>query len=425
MKNLVLGAAAAIALAYATPAQAFAQADKNVLFILDSSGSMAQDLGGETKMAAAKRVFGEMLDQLPPETNVGLAVYGHHGDRDCSVIEVMTPVQPLDAKAIQAKVEPLNPVKGATPIAASLDVAAEALKGIEGPRAIVVISDGEETCNGDPVAKAAQLREKFGIDVSIHVVGLSVNEKQTAQLAAIAEKGGGSYYAANDADQLSESLAEIKTRVIQQTAEAKTPSVFFEDEFEGAGLSEAWQVQNQDPNSMIVDGGKLFLVSTPGHPSNGNSTNLVQYAGELPGSYEAYVKLTTPVVDYPGSSNDTTQVNLSMIADTDNMLQLTIRGQCCSDRRQIQFWKLQNGEWAPAHGISLDRTDDPVGYELKIAKNAFRYTAFYKNDNGEWQEIGTHAFLGKSLRPALDVVRLNDGRETITEIDVFRILTAE
>ena len=61
MKNLVLGAAAAIALAYATPAQAFAQADKNVLFILDSSGSMAQSLGGETKMAAAKRVFGESL----------------------------------------------------------------------------------------------------------------------------------------------------------------------------------------------------------------------------------------------------------------------------------------------------------------------------------------------------------------------------
>jgi hypothetical protein len=151
----------------------------------------------------------------------------------------------------------------------------------------------------------------------------------------------------------------------------------------------------------------------------------VQYAGELPGSYEAYVKLTTPVVDYPGSSNDTTQVNLSMIADNDNMLQLTIRGQCCGDRRQIQFWKLQNGEWAPAHVIDLERTDDPVGYELKIAKTAFRYTAYYKNDNDKWQEIGTHAFLGASLRPTLDAVRLNDGRETITEIDVFRILTAE
>ena len=152
---------------------------RNILFILDSSGSMAAKLGGETRMQASKRVFNKLIGELPATVDAGLEVYGHHCDKDCSVIEVMVPVGKLDAPAIKAKVDGPNPLHGATPIAASLEKAGDALRGLEGGKTIVLISDGEETCGGDPVAAAGKLRAELGIDFVVHVVGLDVNDAQT------------------------------------------------------------------------------------------------------------------------------------------------------------------------------------------------------------------------------------------------------
>lgn len=89
----------------------------SVLFIIDSSGSMSQKLGGETRLDAAKRVFSDLINGLPSEINVGLEVYGHRGEKDCSAIEVVQPVTRLDRDALKTKIASLNAEKGATPIA--------------------------------------------------------------------------------------------------------------------------------------------------------------------------------------------------------------------------------------------------------------------------------------------------------------------
>ena len=85
-----------------------ARAD-TTLFILDVSGSMAQKLGAGSKMDAAKATFSELIDGLPANLNVGLELYGHRGDKDCSVIDVPVPPKPLDAAAIKASVAPIEP----------------------------------------------------------------------------------------------------------------------------------------------------------------------------------------------------------------------------------------------------------------------------------------------------------------------------
>ena len=80
--------------------------------------------------------------------NVGLLVYGSKSARekkDCSDIDLLRPVQPVIARAIDAALARLSP-RGMTPIGASLRHGAEALQGQPGQSTIVLVSDGTETC---------------------------------------------------------------------------------------------------------------------------------------------------------------------------------------------------------------------------------------------------------------------------------------
>jgi NAD(P)-dependent dehydrogenase (short-subunit alcohol dehydrogenase family) len=89
-----------------------------------------------------------------------------------------------------------------TPIAASLRLVAADLAGATGQKVVVLVTDGEETCDGDPAAEIANLRAQ-GIDVRVNIVGFAVDD---AALQATFEQwatlGGGSYFNANNAGEL-------------------------------------------------------------------------------------------------------------------------------------------------------------------------------------------------------------------------------
>ncbi|MGH8878676.1 MAG: vWA domain-containing protein, partial [Stackebrandtia sp.] len=67
----------------------------------------------------------------------------------------------------------------------------------DGSKTILLISDGEETCGGDPV-KTAEKISSAGLDLRVHVIGFQVDEKTRKQLTEIAKAGKGSYYDAQD-----------------------------------------------------------------------------------------------------------------------------------------------------------------------------------------------------------------------------------
>jgi hypothetical protein len=79
-----------------------------------------------------------------------------------------------------------------TPIAASLQAAAADLSAAQGETLIVLVSDGEENCDGDPVAAAAALRQRRS-DLRVSVVGFDIAPDLRERLAQIAEAGGGMY----------------------------------------------------------------------------------------------------------------------------------------------------------------------------------------------------------------------------------------
>ena len=183
---------------------------RNLVIILDSSGSMVGRLGSETKMMAAKRVVKDLIENMPSDMNVGLVVYGARSPRakrDCADIEVLQPVSPVAPAALAAAIDGIQP-RGMTPIGASLRQAANALGGHPGASTIVLVSDGTESCESDPCQVAQEIRTELGIEVRVQVVGFDIEPGDRTLLECVAQGGGGVYYPAATADELEKALVE-------------------------------------------------------------------------------------------------------------------------------------------------------------------------------------------------------------------------
>src|SRR5262245_17915984 len=105
--------------------------ENSILFIVDSSGSMAARSGGKTKMDAAKQVMTELVNDLPQGVRAGLIAYGHRQKSDCKDVELMLPVRPVAKEAFAQKINSLQPL-GQTPISDSIRQAAGVLKSASG-----------------------------------------------------------------------------------------------------------------------------------------------------------------------------------------------------------------------------------------------------------------------------------------------------
>jgi Mg-chelatase subunit ChlD len=179
----------------------------NIELIIDASGSMAAKIGGRTKMDIAKQALTELLLSIPSASNVSVRAYGHRRKDDCADIELISNFgEPRSA--VPARVKSLKPL-GKTPLSNSIAAAAKDFAGREGQNnTIILITDGEETCNADPCA-AAKLAHESGVKVKINVIGFKIDPKERAQLECIANAGGGKYVSANDAAELTAATQQV------------------------------------------------------------------------------------------------------------------------------------------------------------------------------------------------------------------------
>ncbi len=175
-----------------------------LLLILDASGSMWGQIGGENKIVIARRVVGDLIDDLPEGQQIGLIAYGHRREGDCDDIETVTPMGGLDRATFKSTVDALNP-KGKTPITKSVKKAFALLEGSDRAATVILVSDGLETCDGDPCA-AVRLAKDQGLDFVMHVVGFDVAGEDTSSLQCAAQAGGGLFLGAENAAELSGAL---------------------------------------------------------------------------------------------------------------------------------------------------------------------------------------------------------------------------
>lgn len=150
-----------------------------VLIIYDASNSMNARWQSDTKMAISKRLLVEILDSLDgtPNLQLALRVYGHQSQYpplDCHDTRLEVPFENNNAKKVIHRIKTLIP-KGATPIAYSLEQAANDFPPCDNCRNIIIlITDGIEECGGDP-CKASQYLQSKGIALKPFIIGIGDN----------------------------------------------------------------------------------------------------------------------------------------------------------------------------------------------------------------------------------------------------------
>jgi hypothetical protein len=132
-----------------------------------------------------------------------LRVFGHREANACrSDLEI--PLAPLDRGGALSKIKAIEAKNLAkTPIGDSLLSVEQDLAAAKGTAIVVLVTDGEETCGGDPKAAIQTLRAA-GLDVRVNIVGFAIDElalKETFETWA--QLGGGSYFDAADGAALS------------------------------------------------------------------------------------------------------------------------------------------------------------------------------------------------------------------------------
>lgn len=188
-----------------------AQCRDDAMLVLDSSGSMAgTDMNSQTPhVAKVRSALAAVLPDVAPRRNLGLMVYGPGQEAKCENIDLRLPPAPNSAEAILAEVNRVVPF-GETPLTAAVRDAAELLDFRTKPAVVVLLTDGEETCGGDPCRLARQLKAEAR-DLTIHVVGFKVTNSATwlvpeKRAACMAEETGGLSLTAETRDELVEAL---------------------------------------------------------------------------------------------------------------------------------------------------------------------------------------------------------------------------
>ncbi len=186
-----------------------------VEIILDTSDSMNEQdqAGGQSRIQVAKNVATRLVTEtLPAGVPMALRTYD-----DCSSY-LTVPMQPLNPSSVAATIANLS-AGGKTPIEQSLRAAGNDLANVSGQKIIVLITDGEETCDGDPKAAIQRLVAQ-DVNVQVNIVGFAIdNASLAATFRDWASAGNGAYYQASNEIELQQAVtvaSQVTFRVIDQ-----------------------------------------------------------------------------------------------------------------------------------------------------------------------------------------------------------------
>ncbi|GAA1481503.1 hypothetical protein GCM10009624_19430 [Gordonia sinesedis] len=184
--------------------------------VLDASDSMLTEDAPGARFDAARRAATGLVNALPPNTQLAVLAYGTGTSNrpadyaaGCRDVRTVIPIGPVDARAVRTALDDIRP-RGFTPIAESLRRAASTLPD-NGKSAIVLVSDGEDTC-GDPPCPVAESLKRDNPNLQISTLGFKTDETASADLRCIADATGGVFVtAANDAQLRARLLATQDT----------------------------------------------------------------------------------------------------------------------------------------------------------------------------------------------------------------------
>jgi Mg-chelatase subunit ChlD len=181
----------------------------SLLILMDTSGSMLQRIDGKRRYQIAQAALAQLVKSADERgVAIGLRQFGVEPDAcDSALLAPISRQDPAQMQSILDQILPRNNAR--TPIAAALAMAGNDLKNAQGAPRIVILTDGEETCDGDPKQAIQDLAEQ-GIAVRIDIVGFAIDDPAlSATFADWAAAGGGQYVNASDQTALERALLDV------------------------------------------------------------------------------------------------------------------------------------------------------------------------------------------------------------------------
>lgn len=199
---------------------------------------------------------------------------------------------------------------GETPLAGSLQAISDYMVPIRSTDpatlcrdySVVLVTDGAESCGGDPVAEARRLRDTFGIQV--YVIAVSVRPEEEASLNALAAAGSGGVRPLATFVRTPGDLVPALTEII-----------------EGSLRSERCNNMDDDCDGLIDEGFAIGRDCNDGEVGDCRGTGMTQCAPDG--------LSTTCVISMPGGTSSMEECN-SRDDDCDEAIDegLTCTGEC-------------------------------------------------------------------------------------------------
>ena len=184
-----------------------------LLFVVDFSNSMTEYIEHQTKVNQVKELMNQILPQISDDTKIGLRVYGHTCNivayNACRSSELIVPIGYNNSAVISSELQKLRP-RGMTPITYSLKQAVKKdFQNMNGPKHIILLTDGGENCDESPCDYAIELIKKRR-DIKIDVLAFNVPDSDDlAQLKCTADVTGGHFSEAETKAELLRSMEDL------------------------------------------------------------------------------------------------------------------------------------------------------------------------------------------------------------------------
>lgn len=187
----------------------------DAMIVFDASGSMAANDfadGPPSRIDRTRQALSRFLPRVSKVRNLGLVVYGPGKNTNaCRNATLRFGPVPDAGARIMDEIGRIRPA-GRTPLTSAVQIAFDTLDHTRRPATIVLLTDGHETCAGDPCALARRLRAS-GPDIVVHVVGYKLQslggKPGLSGAECMAEETGGKSVVAETVDELVDALSSV------------------------------------------------------------------------------------------------------------------------------------------------------------------------------------------------------------------------
>lgn len=210
-KATLVAAAALVLLVFWAPA-ASAAPKRTIILVVDTSDSMNEFSGSGqgTRLTDAKAALRSTIGSLNDADRVGLHEFsGACGDGGELIVEPGTG----NRDRLRDEVAALE-TGGGTPTPDAIRKAASEFPKDSSEKVLILVSDGESSCDEDPCQVVVEVQQQSGIKFVAHTVGFQTSDQANTELSCIAAETGGKYFAADDQAAISDSLEKALLPVV-------------------------------------------------------------------------------------------------------------------------------------------------------------------------------------------------------------------